>query len=123
MLAANYYRASAREVKQQESVLRSDLLARFSEGVSGNSSIRAYGLQNHFVKGLELSVDEMNLAYYLQFSDQRWLSIRLDTIGNLLVFITGIYDLTSHPASPVLFSLLLSFGHCSDDSIHRPPAC
>lgn len=33
MLAANYYRASAREAKRQESVLRSDVVARFSEEV------------------------------------------------------------------------------------------
>lgn len=110
LLAANYYRASAREVKRQESVLRSDVFARFSEGVSGTSSIRAYGLQNHFIKGLQLSVDEMNSAYYLTFSNQRWLSIRLDTIGNLLVFTTGILVVTSRfNVSPSISGLVLSY--------------
>ena len=110
MLAANYYRASAREVKRQESILRSDVFARFSEGVSGTSSIRAYGLQEHFIKGLQLSVDEMNSAYYLTFSNQRWLSIRLDTIGNLLVFTTGILVVTSRfDVSPSISGLVLSY--------------
>lgn len=110
VLAATYYRASAREVKRQESVLRSDLFARFSEGVSGTASIRAYGLQQHFIKGLQLSVDEMNSAYYLTFSNQRWLSIRLDTIGNLLVFTTGILVVTSRfNVSPSISGLVLSY--------------
>lgn len=110
MLAANYYRASAREVKRQESILRSDVFARFSEGVSGTSCIRAYGLQDHFIKGLQLSVDEMNSAYYLTFSNQRWLSIRLDTIGNLLVFTTGILVVTSRfDVSPSISGLVLSY--------------
>lgn len=110
MLAAMYYRASAREVKRHESVLRSDVFARFSEGVSGISSIRAYGLQNHFIKVLQLSVDEMNSAYYLTFSNQRWLSIRLDTIGNLLVFTTGILVVTSRfNVSPSISGLVLSY--------------
>lgn len=110
VLAANYYRASAREVKRQESVLRSDVFARFSEGVSGTSSIRAYGLQQHFIKGLQLSVDGMNSAYYLTFSNQRWLSIRLDTIGNLLVFTTGILVVTSRfNVSPSISGLVLSY--------------
>ena len=68
-------------------------------------------------------MDEINLSYYLKFSGQRWLSIRLDTIRNLLVFTTGIYDVTSRPASPALFPLLLSLGHCPDDSKHLAPSC
>lgn len=110
VLAANYYRASAREVKRHESVLRSDVFARFSEGISGTSSIRAYGLQQQFIRGLQLSVDEMNSAYYLTFSNQRWLSIRLDTIGNLLVFTTGILVVTSRfNVSPSISGLVLSY--------------
>lgn len=110
VLSAGYYRASAREVKRHEAVLRSDVFARFSEGVSGTSSIRAYGVQNQFVKALQLSVDEMNSAYYLTFSNQRWLSIRLDSIGNLLVFTTGILVITSRfNVSPSIAGLVLSY--------------
>lgn len=110
VLSAGYYRASAREVKRHESVLRSDVFARFSEGVSGVSSIRAYGLQNRFIRAIQLSVDEMNSAYYLTFSNQRWLSVRLDTIGNLLVFTTGILVVTSRfNVSPSIGGLVLSY--------------
>ena len=110
IFSASYYRASAREVKRHESLLRSDVFARFSEGVSGTSSIRAYGLQKHFSHGLRMAVDQMNSAYYLTFSNQRWLSVRLDCIGNLLVFTTGILVVTSRfNVQPSIAGLVLSY--------------
>ena len=110
LFSAGYYRTSAREMKRHESVLRSNVFARFSEGVSGTASIRAYGLQHRFINGIQSSIDEMNSAYYLTFSNQRWLSVRLDCIGNLLVFTTGILVVTSRfNVSPSISGLVLSY--------------
>jgi len=110
LFSANYYRSSAREIKRHESVLRSGVFARFSEAVSGTASIRAYGLQDQFVEGIKREVDEMNSAYYLTFSNQRWLSVRLDAIGNILVFTTGILVVTSRfNVSPSIAGLVLSY--------------
>ncbi|KAI0914134.1 ABC transporter family protein [Ustulina deusta] len=110
VLAASYYRSSAREVKRFESVLRSVVFAKFSEGITGVASIRAYGLQGRLVADLRNSIDEMNSAYYLTFSNQRWLSLRLDLIGNLLVFTTGILVVTSRfSVPPSTGGLVLSY--------------
>ena len=110
LFSASYYRASAREMKRHEAVLRSGVFARFGEGVSGIASIRAYGLQNQFTAVLRAAVDQMNSAYYLTFSNQRWLSVRLDAIGNLLVFTTGILVVTSRfNVSPSIAGLVLSY--------------
>ena len=110
LFATSYYRASAREVKRFESVLRSTVFAKFGEGLSGVASIRAYGLRDHFRGDLRKAIDNMNSAYYLTFSNQRWLSIRLDMIGNLLVFTTGILVVTSRFAvSPSIGGLVLSY--------------
>ena len=110
VFSAGYYRASAREMKRHESVLRSVVFAKFSEAVSGTASIRAYGLQDYFVHGVRDSIDLMNSAYYLTFSNQRWLSTRLDVIGNLLVFTTGILVVTSRfNVSPSIAGLVLSY--------------
>ncbi|OTB16899.1 hypothetical protein K445DRAFT_10446 [Daldinia sp. EC12] len=108
--AASYYRASAREVKRFESVLRSVVFAKFGEGLSGVASIRAYGLSTRFVQTLQNAIDEMNSAYYLTFSNQRWLSVRLDAIGNALVFTVGILVVTSRfEVSPSIGGLILSY--------------
>ena len=110
VFSAAYYRASAREVKRFESVLRSHVFAKFGEGLTGVASIRAYGLSERFVSDLRKSVDEMNAAYYLTFSNQRWLAVRLDLIGNLLVFTVGLLVVTSRfSVPPSIGGLVLSY--------------
>src|SRR5438045_126642 len=110
VIASNYYRASARELNRHEAVLRSHVFARFGESVSGTASIRAYGLQTHFSRRLREAIDDMDSAYFLTFANQRWLSTRLDAIGNLLVFTTGILVVTSRfDVNPSTAGLVLSY--------------
>lgn len=110
LFAASYYRSSAREIKRHEAVLRSTVFARFSESISGVASIRAYGLQAYFTARLRDAIDQMNSAYYLTFGNQRWLSIRLDAIGNVLVFVTGILVVTNRfSVNPSTAGLVLSY--------------
>ncbi|KAI0123118.1 ABC transporter [Xylariales sp. AK1849] len=110
VMAASYYRSSAREVKRFESILRSVVFAKFGEGLSGVACIRAYGLKDRFTADIRKAIDEMNAAYYLTYSNQRWLSMRLDLIGNLLVFTTGILVVTSRfSVSPSIGGLVLSY--------------
>lgn len=110
MFAANYYRCSARELKRHEAVLRSTVFSQFGEGISGTASIRAYGLQDRFVRQLRKSIDEMDGAYFLTFSNQRWLGLRLDAVGTTLVLVTGILVVTSRfNVSPSISGLVLSY--------------
>ncbi|KAH0842428.1 hypothetical protein AYO21_10499 [Fonsecaea monophora] len=110
LFASSYYRASAREIKRHEAVLRSTVFARFSESISGVASIRAYGLQSFFATRLRDAIDQMNSAYYLTFANQRWLSTRLDAIGNMLVFVTGILVVTDRfNVNPSIAGLVLSY--------------
>ncbi|USP75306.1 hypothetical protein yc1106_02580 [Curvularia clavata] len=110
MFSAAYYRSSAREVKRHEAVLRSTVFSRFGEAVTGTPTIRAYGLQDQFSKSVRDAVDDMNSAYYLTFANQRWLSVRLDVVGILLVFTTGILVVTSRfSVDPSIAGLVLSY--------------
>ncbi|KAG6133513.1 hypothetical protein E4U38_002770 [Claviceps purpurea] len=110
VFSASYYRASAREVKRFESVLRSNVFARFGEGLSGVASIRAYGLQARFVTQLRDAIDEMDSAYFLTFSNQRWLSLRLDLVGIAFVFTVAILVVTSRfNVNPSISGLVLSY--------------
>jgi ATP-binding cassette subfamily C (CFTR/MRP) protein 1 len=110
LCSAAFYRASAREIKRHEAVERSYVFARFSEAVSGVSTIRAYRLEKQFEDGVRDAIDGMNSAYFLTFANQRWLSIRLDCIGNLLVFTVGILVVTSRfSINPSIGGLVLSY--------------
>ena len=110
IFSASYYRASAREVKRHEAVLRSVVFSRFSEAVTGIATIRAYGLQSRFSHSIREAVDQMDSAYFLTFANQRWLSTRLDVIGNCMVFVVGILVVTSRfSVSPSTGGLVLSY--------------
>jgi ATP-binding cassette, subfamily C (CFTR/MRP), member 1 len=108
--STNYYRASAREVKRHEAVLRSNVFSRFGEALLGTACIRAYGLQDRFTQGLRDAIDDMDAAYFLTFANQRWLAVRLDAIGNMLILTTGILVVTSRfNILPSISGLALSY--------------
>src|SRR6201996_5730106 len=110
LFSAAYYRASAREIKRHEAVERSFVFTRFSEAVSGVATIRAYRLQDQFRESVRDAIDNMNGIYFITFAHQRWLSIRLDVIGNLLVFTVGILVVTSRfTINPSIGGLALSY--------------
>lgn len=97
-------------MKRHESVLRSHVFARFGEAVTGVSCIRAYGLEDQFRGSIKESIDEMNAAYFLTFSNQRWLSVRLDAVGCAMLLVTGILVVTSRfDVSPSISGLVLSY--------------
>ena len=55
-----YYRASARELKRLDAILRSSLYAHFSESLTGLSTIRAYGEVERFRRESEDRVNAEN---------------------------------------------------------------
>lgn len=97
-------------MKRHEAVLRSMVYARFGEAITGTACIRAYGVENQFRRSICESIDVMNGAYFLTFSNQRWLSIRLDGVSTCLVFVTGVLVVTSRfNVSPSISGLVLSY--------------
>ncbi|KAJ6570148.1 ABC transporter, partial [Mycena vulgaris] len=87
---AAFYRASAREIKRLDAILRSSLYTHFSESLSGLATIRAYGVAERFRLDNERLVDVENRAYWLSVTNQRWLGIRLDFLGSLLTFVVSM---------------------------------
>ncbi|OCF34538.1 hypothetical protein I316_03579 [Kwoniella heveanensis BCC8398] len=85
-----FYRASSREIKRLDSMLRSLLYSHFSESLSGMATVRAYGETNRFIRENTYYMDLENRAYLLSATNQRWLSVRLDFLGACLVFAVAI---------------------------------
>ena len=100
----------AREIKRLDSILRSHVYAQFGETLTGLTTVRAYGKQAEFVKINENYLDVMNRAYFITIIDQRWLGIRLDFVGDILVFVVAILVVTSRfSVSPSISGLVLSY--------------
>jgi ABC-type multidrug transport system fused ATPase/permease subunit len=117
--AAYFYRASARELKRLDAILRSSLYAHFSESLTGLTTISAYGEKNRFKKENTELVDVENRAYWLTVTNQRWLGMRLDFLGAILTFAVAIltigtrFSISSGQTGVVLSYILMvqqSFG-------------
>ncbi|KAG7095244.1 hypothetical protein E1B28_006018 [Marasmius oreades] len=85
-LASLYYRRTSVETKRLDSLMRSALYSSYTETLTGLATIRAYGEQDRAVKDAEQGLDLENRAYYMTITIQRWLGVRLDLLGNVLVF-------------------------------------
>ncbi|KAJ5925970.1 oligomycin resistance ATP-dependent permease yor1 [Penicillium verhagenii] len=108
--SAFYYRASARELKRHESVLRGVVLARFTETLSGVSTIRTYSMQKQFSSNLQRAIDDMNSANFLTSANQRWLGLRLDFVGVLLIVTAGVLVVIQRSTqNPAISGVVLSY--------------
>lgn len=94
-----YYLRSSRELKRLDSVSRSPIYAHFQETLGGISTIRAYRQQQRFLLENEWRVDSNMKAFFPSISANRWLAIRLEFIGAVVILASAgfaIISVTSH---------------------------
>ncbi|XP_019116392.2 ATP-binding cassette sub-family C member 2 [Larimichthys crocea] len=90
-----FYVATSRQLRRLDSVSRSPIYSHFSETVSGLSVIRAYGHQERFLKHNEITIDGNLKSVYPWIVSNRWLAIRLEFLGNLVVFFAALFAVIS----------------------------
>ncbi|OUM67296.1 hypothetical protein PIROE2DRAFT_40198 [Piromyces sp. E2] len=105
-----FYRNTSREIKRLDSLARSPLYANFTETMNGLSTIRAYREQDRFININDTFMDNNNRPCILQITAQRWLGLRLETIGAFLVFFAAVSGIIlKKNISPALLGLSLSY--------------
>ncbi|KAH7568510.1 hypothetical protein JRO89_XS06G0008700 [Xanthoceras sorbifolium] len=86
-----YYQSTAREVKRLDSITRSPVYAQFGEALNGLATIRAYKAYDRMADINGKSMDN-NIRYTLvNMSANRWLAIRLETLGGLMIWFTATF--------------------------------
>ncbi|XP_061766165.1 canalicular multispecific organic anion transporter 1 [Nerophis ophidion] len=90
-----FYVATSRQLRRLDSVSRSPIYSHFGETVSGLSVIRAYGHQERFLQHNENTIDENLKSVYPWIVSNRWLAIRLEFLGNLVVFFAALLAVIS----------------------------
>uniref|UniRef100_A0A3Q2YDD4 ATP binding cassette subfamily C member 2 n=1 Tax=Hippocampus comes TaxID=109280 RepID=A0A3Q2YDD4_HIPCM len=90
-----FYVATSRQLRRLDSVSRSPIYSHFGETVSGLSVIRAYGHQERFLQHNEATMDENLKTVYPWIVSNRWLAIRLEFVGNLVVFFAALLAVIS----------------------------
>ncbi|KAK9451594.1 P-loop containing nucleoside triphosphate hydrolase protein [Limtongia smithiae] len=110
LLATAFYRASAVDIKRLDSVARSKVFSHFSETLTGLTSVRAYNEQGTFIRKMENALDQMNRFSFVLVSNQRWLSIRLESIALSLVLIAGMLAVSARVnINPSSIGLVVSY--------------
>ena len=102
----SYYRVVARELKRLDAITRSPIFSHFGETLGGLSVIRCFHKGTVYRQMNELKLDENIAAYFALKASDRWLSFRLELLGNLIVLASAALVLISgSKAGPAGISL------------------
>ncbi|KAM6212965.1 multidrug resistance-associated protein 1-like [Sarcoramphus papa] len=86
-----YYIASSRQIRRLAGASHSPVISHFSETLLGRSTIRAFGHQERFIRKNNDVVYENLVCFYNNVISNRWLSVRLEFLGNLMVFFAALF--------------------------------
>lgn len=106
-----FYRKTSVDLQRLQSLARSPLYSHFAETLDGVMTIRAY---DDVERGVYISDDHTNAlvrATYASSYANRWLALRLEAMGNILVFGTTLCAVLSPPGglSASMIGLVLSY--------------
>src|SRR6218665_3865469 len=90
-----FYVATSRQLKRLESITRSPIYSHFGETLSGVFTIRAFGACEKFIHESDHRVDTNQRCYFPSFIANRWLALRLEFCGNLIVFFATAFAVFS----------------------------
>ncbi|KAI9470014.1 MAG: multi drug resistance-associated protein MRP [Benjaminiella poitrasii] len=91
MSVQRYYLSTSRELKRLDSVGKSPIYSHFQETIQGVSTIRAYGQQRGFIYQNQNKLDMNQRAYFPSISCNRWLAVRLEFLGSIVIFGSSLF--------------------------------
>ncbi|KAF3923710.1 hypothetical protein ABW20_dc0104162 [Dactylellina cionopaga] len=108
-----YYLSTSRELKRLDSTSRSPVFAHFQESLGGLATIRAYQQQDRFWHENEMLVDGNLRAYFPSISANRWLAVRLEFLGSLIILGAAVFAVVAvaggSPLSAGMVGLSMSY--------------
>nr|CAD7402137.1 unnamed protein product [Timema poppensis] len=105
-----FYIATSRQLKRLESISRSPIVSHFGESIIGASTIRAYGVSQDFLREAERRVDFNQACYYPSIIANRWLAVRLEIIGSIIIFFASLFAVLGRESmDPGLVGLSVSY--------------
>ncbi|XP_055920592.1 multidrug resistance-associated protein 1-like [Eupeodes corollae] len=107
--AQRFYVATSRQLMRLESVTRSPIYSHFSETVTGVTTIRAYQVGDRFIEESDNRVDLNQLCKYPSIIANRWLSVRLETIGNLVILLASLFAVLGSQTNAALVGLSVTY--------------
>ncbi|CAG5118189.1 unnamed protein product [Candidula unifasciata] len=108
-LVQKFYVPCSRQLRRNESTTRSPIYSHFTETISGATSIRAYDVVERFALESQKRVDINNAFFYAFTSASRWIRIRLELLGNLIVLFAALFAVVSDKLTGSLVGLSVSY--------------
>lgn len=96
-----FYRRSYIEFQRHDAVSRSPIYAHFSETLTGVDTLRAYGAVPRAVATARSQVDTNHRAYWCLGMAGEWLSVRLDIMGAVIVFLVAVLAVVNRDTANV----------------------
>lgn len=90
-----YFIRTSRELTRIESTSRSPIYAMFSETIDGLQTLRAYNCEQRLTDKSNKLLDLNQRAYFLNFSANCWLGVRLELAGTLIITFTALLAVLS----------------------------
>lgn len=85
-----FYMRTSRQIRRLTAITLSPILSCFSETVQGTSTIRAFQAQEHFIDREYKLLDDNARPFMNSAGLNRWLGLRLESIGCVVVFIAAL---------------------------------
>ncbi|XP_063893502.1 multidrug resistance-associated protein 1 [Helicoverpa armigera] len=109
-LIQRFYVPTSRQLMRIESVARSPVFSHFNESILGATSIRAFGVADRFIKESQFKVDHYESISFMSTVADRWLSVRLESVGGLIIFFAALFAVIGRDSiTPGLAGLSVSY--------------
>uniref|UniRef100_K3X2G5 Uncharacterized protein n=1 Tax=Globisporangium ultimum (strain ATCC 200006 / CBS 805.95 / DAOM BR144) TaxID=431595 RepID=K3X2G5_GLOUD len=105
-----YFKKTSREVKRLEGITRTPVFNLFGETLNGLHTIRAFKMQETFIKLNKQAVDDNTSFYFTYWAAGRWLAVRLDWLSVVIIFVVALYlVIAKGDIGPVLAGISLTY--------------
>ena len=98
-----------RELARLNGTTKAPLFSQFSETLNGLYTLRAYGTQERFVEKLYTNLDTNQRVYFYSVVSARWLGVRMDILGAILISGVASFALFNKSINPGLLGMALSY--------------
>ncbi|KAF9935782.1 hypothetical protein BGZ67_002988 [Mortierella alpina] len=95
LLVQSFYIRSSRALKRIDSVSKSPIYQHFSETLAGVTTIRALDANERFIADNAVKADIAANAYFSWIVTNRWLQIRLEGLGAVVVLAAALFAVLS----------------------------
>lgn len=105
-----FFVSTSRQLKRIESITLSPIYNHFSETITGQSLIRAYGEVDRFISESEGRVDHNQTMTYPSIIAARWLAVRLEIVGAVVVLFACLFAVLARDTiNPATVGLSISY--------------